>query len=96
MATSEIPEKVPEITIKTELVIDPNFNNASKSRKRTATRKIFDAESEAEDELDKLLDHDSDDDPSWGPKASNKADKPRESDMLSNFQPKKRKRIGMF
>ena len=66
------------------------------NRKRSVTKKVIEAESEVEDELDSLLDHDSDDDPSWAPGAGNVA-KPsptKESELFLNFQPKKRKRIG--
>ena len=87
---------MPEITIKTELVIENNQNAITKNtnRKRSSvTKKLIEAESEVEDELDSILDHDSDDDPTWAPK--NTAQEPtKESELFLNFQPKKRKRIG--
>ena len=43
-------------------------------------------------EEEDILSHDSDDDPSWGPKKDK--NKNKESDIVQNFVPRKRKRIG--
>ena len=72
-------------------VLNNNKPSRTSKRKSQNTAKKDVGNPDEED----ILDHDSDDDPTWGPKGDkDKANGNSESNIIDSFKPRKRKRIG--
>jgi len=85
------------INTKTLSTSNPPLRSSRSSGRKTSNRGSKGQGSNPSGDKDDLeeediLSHDSDDDPSWGPKKDK--NKNKESDIVQNFVPRKRKRIG--
>ena len=65
------------------------------TRSKAKKVNVQEVQDEIEDDTESILSHDSDDDPTWGPKKNDKnKEMPEVNNLVQTFQPRKRKRIG--